>query len=60
MFERTHADVNDCNCPECGAKDSMQSESQEDIRIETKKGTYKELTFDFCEECGYTTNVDLS
>ena len=46
-------------CPECGAKDSMRTESQ-DIHIDDKKGTYKDLTFDFCEECGYTTNVDLS
>ena len=46
-------------CKHCGAEDSRKSEKQS-VLVSTKKETWKYLTFDFCEECGHTTNVDLS
>jgi hypothetical protein len=30
------------------------------IGIDDKQGSYLDLTFDFCEECGHVDNVDLS
>ncbi len=33
---------------------------KKDIGIDDKQGSYKDLTFNFCEECGDVTNVDLS
>ena len=46
-----------CNC--CGAENSIRYEKKE-ISIDDKLGSYKDLTFDFCEECGDVTNVDFS
>ena len=51
--------MNDEKCENCGAENSMRSEKQE-VYVDDKRGTSKDLTFDFCEECGHTTNVDLS
>ena len=49
----------DVICSACGAVNSIRWEKKE-ISIDDKQGTYKDLTFDFCEECGNVTNVDLS
>lgn len=46
-------------CSACGAENSIRWENKE-ISIDDKQGSYKDLTFDFCEECGNVTNVDLS
>lgn len=46
-------------CSACGAENSIRWEKKE-ISIDDKQGSYKVLTFDFCEECGNVTNVDLS
>lgn len=46
-------------CSACGAENSIRCEKKE-ISIDDKQGSYKDLTFDFCEECGNVTNVDLS
>ena len=46
-------------CSACGAENSIRWEKKE-ISIDDKQGSYKDLTFDFCEECGNVTNVDLS
>ena len=46
-------------CSACGAVNSIHWEKKE-ISIDDKQGSYKDLTFDFCEECGNVTNVDLS
>ncbi len=46
-------------CSACGVENSMRWEKKE-ISIDDKQGSYKDLTFDFCEECGNVTNVDLS
>jgi hypothetical protein len=46
-------------CSACGAKNSIRWEKKE-IGIDDKQGSYKDLTFDFCEDCGNVTNVDLS
>jgi len=46
-------------CSACGAENSIRWEKKS-IGIDDKQGTYKNLTFDFCEECGDVTNVDLS
>lgn len=46
-------------CSTCGAENSIRWEKKE-IGIDDKQGSYKDLTFYFCEECGNVTNVDLS
>jgi len=46
-------------CSACGAVNSIRWEKKS-IDIDDKQGSYKDLTFDFCEECGNVTNVDLS
>jgi hypothetical protein len=45
-------------CSACGAENSIRWEKKE-ISIDDKQGSYKDLTFNFCEECGNVTNVDL-
>jgi len=49
----------DVICSACGAVNSIRWEKKS-IGIDDKQGSYKDLTFDFCEECGNVTNVDLS
>ena len=49
----------DVICSACGAENSIRWEKKE-ISIDDKQGSYKDLTFEFCEECGNVTNVDLS
>jgi len=46
-------------CSACGAENSIRWEKKS-IGIDDKQGSYKDLTFDFCEECGDVKNVDLS
>ena len=46
-------------CSACGAENSIRWEKKS-VGIDDKQGSYKDLTFDFCEECGNITNVDLS
>lgn len=46
-------------CSACGAENSIRWEKKE-ISIDDKQGSYKDLTFDFCEVCGNVTNVDFS
>ena len=46
-------------CSACGAKNSIFWDKKE-ISIDDKHGSYKEITFDFCQECGNVTNVELS
>jgi len=49
----------DVICNACGAKNSIKWEKKL-IEIDDKQGSYLDLTFDFCEECGNVTNVDFS
>ncbi len=49
----------DVICSACGAENSIRWEKKE-IGIDDKQGSYKDLMFDFCEECGNVTNVDFS
>ena len=51
--------ANDVICSACGSVNSIRWEKKE-VSIDDKQGSYKDLTFDFCEECGNVTNVDLS
>ena len=46
-------------CSACGAENSIRWEKKE-IGIDDKQGSYLDLTFDFCEECGNVTKVYLS
>ena len=46
-------------CSACGAENSIKWEKKE-ISIDDKQGSYKDLTFNFCEECGNVTDVDFS
>lgn len=46
-------------CCNCGAEKSIQWDKHS-IGINDKQGSYRDLTFDFCEECGDITNVDFS
>jgi hypothetical protein len=46
-------------CSACGAENSIHWEKKS-IGIDDKQGSYKDLTFYFCEECGNVTNVDFS
>lgn len=46
-------------CSICGAENSIRFEKKT-IEINDKFGSYKDLTFYFCEDCGNVTNVDLS
>lgn len=49
----------DVICSACGAENSIRWEKKE-IGIDDKQGSYKDLTFNFCEECGNVTDVDFS
>ena len=46
-------------CSPCGSENSIKWEKKE-ISIDDKQGSYKDLTFNFCEECGDVTNVEFS
>jgi len=46
-------------CSACGYENSIKWEKKE-ISIDDKHGSYKDLTFNFCEECGDVTNVEFS
>jgi hypothetical protein len=46
-------------CSACGAENSIRWEKKS-IGIDDEQGSYLDLTFNFCEECGNVTNVDLS
>lgn len=46
-------------CSACGSENSIKWEKKE-ISIDDKHGSYKDLTFNFCEECGDVTNVEFS
>lgn len=43
----------------CGAENSIRWDKH-CIGIDDKQGSYKDLSFQFCEECGYVSNVDFS
>ena len=47
------------SCSACGAKNSMAWDSKP-IELNDKIGRVKDLTFDFCEECGHVENIELS
>lgn len=51
--------VNKTICTVCGAEESIRWEKHK-ININDKQGSYKDLTFDICEECGNVTNMDFS
>jgi len=46
-------------CSACGAENSIRWEKK-GISIDDKQGSYRDLTFNFCEECGNVTDVDFS
>ena len=46
-------------CSACGAENSIRWDKHW-IGIDDKQDSYKELSFQFCEECGDVTNVDFS
>lgn len=45
-------------CTACGAENSILSDKQP-IRIGDKKGSYKDLYFQFCEDCGAIKDAGL-
>lgn len=46
-------------CIACGAKNSIQWDKKT-ISINDKHGSYRDLSFNYCEECGDVTNVEFS
>ena len=46
-------------CSSCGAEDSIHWDKRE-IGIDDKHGSYLDLTFRYCDQCGNVTDVDLS
>lgn len=46
-------------CSACGAENSIRWDKH-CIGIDDRQGSYKDLSFQFCEECGDVTNVDFS
>jgi len=46
-------------CSACGAEDSIHWDKRE-IGIDDKFGSYLDLTFNYCDQCGNVTDVDLS
>lgn len=46
-------------CSACGAEDSIHWDKRE-IGIDDKHGSYLDLTFRYCDQCGNVTDVDLS
>jgi hypothetical protein len=58
-FEKLQTDTETRRCNKCGAQKEMRWNKM-DIGIDDKHGSYKTLSFNFCEECGYTNNVNLS
>lgn len=46
-------------CSACGAEDSIHWDKRE-IGIDNKHGSYLDLTFRYCDQCGNVTDVDLS
>jgi hypothetical protein len=45
-------------CVNCLAKDSIRWDKRT-IDIEDKQGSYKDLSFNYCNECGNVTNVEF-
>jgi hypothetical protein len=52
-------DKNAVICSACEAKNSLRYDKH-CIGIDDKQGSYKDLSFNFCEECGDVTNVEFS
>lgn len=48
----------DKTCKVCGAENSIKWDKKQ-VSIDDTHGSWKDLTFNFCEECGDTTNVEL-
>jgi hypothetical protein len=46
-------------CSACGAEDSIHWDKRE-IGIDDKHGSYLDLAFNYCDQCGNVTDVDLS
>jgi hypothetical protein len=46
-------------CSACGSQNSIKWDKHT-IGIDDKKGSYRDLCFNFCEECGDVTNVEFS
>lgn len=46
-------------CSACGAEDSIHWDKRE-IGIDDKHGSYLDLIFRYCDQCGNVTDVDLS
>lgn len=57
--QKTQLNIGVAICSACGAENSIRWEKKT-IGIDDKQGSYKYLTFYFCEECGNVTNVDIS
>jgi hypothetical protein len=51
--------LTDVVCSACGAENSIRWDKH-CIGIDDKQGSYKDLSFQFCEECGDVTDVDFS
>ena len=43
---------------DCGAKGSIKWNKVE-ISVGDKNGTYFDISFNFCDECGKVTNIEL-
>ena len=57
--QKTQLNIGAVICNACGAENSIRWEKKS-IGLDDKQGSYLDLTFDFCEECGHVENVHLS
>ena len=57
--QSAHLGISDVVCSACGAKNSIRWDKHT-IGIDDKQGSYLDLSFNFCEECGKVTDVDFS
>ena len=57
--QTTQCDKTHFICSACDAKGSIKWDKHT-IGIDDKHGSYKDLTFNFCEECGNVTDVNFS
>lgn len=57
--DTSELNVSDVVCSACGVKNSLRSDKHT-IEIDDKQGSYKDLSFQFCEDCGDVTNVNFS
>jgi len=58
LMEESQRQVDDVCCQGCGSKDILLGINKTEVDPNCD-GTYREIVFDLCRECGYAIDVDF-